>query len=261
MRIARSLWSLLPLTFAVPAGAWAQRPYNVGRDSVSQAAADLLNAGRGNEARILLQQWTRSSPSPQQRAVYRLHVGDSYLYDGMYNEATRVYGSVLSGDDAKGVDSLTSWAHRGLALAEAFNGRKTQAAAHFAEALKGPIDPRYALSDSIEMLVATGQHDAAAEALDRLEGSVSGVEGQQYVHTFRALNTVLSGHCTAALEALKKAPNADRPMPRTVRGRCASKKGETALAIALRDSVLKYPMPDPFAWPMIIVRDAARRIR
>ena len=252
---------LLLLTAVVPSSARAQRPYNVGRDSVVQAAAALLNSGRGNEARILLQTSARASTSPQLRAVYRLHVADSYLYDGQYTDAMRVYGSVLSGEDAKGVDSLTSWAHRGLGVAEAFTGRNTQAAAHLAEALSAPVDPRYALSDSIEMLVVTGQHDAAAKALDRLEQTVSGEDGQQYVHTFRALNTVLSGHCTAALEALQKAPDGDRPMPRTVRGRCFSKRGQKVQAIALRDSVLKQPMPDPFAWPMIIVRDAARKIR
>lgn len=251
----------LLLAFHAPSRSLAQRPDGAGQDPVSKAAAALLNAGRGNEARILLQQNVRSVTTPQLRALYRLRIGDTYLHDGLYADAVRVYDAVLSSDDARGVDSLTSWAHRGLGLADAFIGRRTQAAAHFAEAFKTPSDPRYALSDSIDMLVATGQYESAARALDRMEATVSDADGQQYVQSFRALNTVLSGHCTAALETLQKVPDPNRPMPRTVRGRCASKRGDKAQAMALRDSVLKQPMADPFSWRMLIVRDAARAIR
>ena len=260
---AKSAWvtGALLLALYAPSRSLAQRPDGAGQDSISKTAAGLLNSGRGNEARILLQKNVRSATAPPLRALYRLRIGDTYLHDGMYPEAIRVYDAVLSGDDARGVDSLTSWAHRGLGLAEAFAGRRTQAAAHFAEAFKTPSDPQYALSDSIDMLVATGQYDAASKALDRMEATVTDAAGQQYVQSFRALNTVLSGHCTAALETLKKVPDQNRPMPRTVRGRCASKHGQKAEALALRDSVLRQPMADPFSWRMLIVRDAARAIR
>ena len=251
----------LMLALHVPSRSLAQRPDGAGQDPVSREAAGLLNTGRGNEARILLQRNVRSATSPSLRALYRLRIGDTYLHDGLLPEAIRVYDAVLSSDDARGVDSLTSWAHRGLGLAEAFSGRRTQAATHFAEAFKTPSDPRYALSDSIDMLVATGQYDAADKALDRMEATVTDADGQQYVQSFRALNTVLSGHCTAALETLQKVPDQNRPMPRAVRGRCASKRGHKQEAMALRDSVLKQPMADPFSWRMLIVRDAARAIR
>ena len=246
----------------VASSASAQRPFARSRDSVSQAAAGLLNTGRGNEARILLQRGVRSATSPEQRAVYRLHVADSYLHDGQYAEAMRTYDAVLSGNDAKGADSLTSWAHRGMGLAEAFAGRKAQAAAHLAEAFNARNDPQYALGDSIEMFIVIGEYDAATSALDRLEASSGGgsAGGAQYVNAFRALNAVTSGHCTAALEALAKVPDQNRPVPRAVRGRCAAKRGQIAQALALRDSVLKEPMPDPFAWSMLIARDAARKI-
>ena len=263
-RLASEVFSLiggLMLAVHTPSRSLAQRPDGAGQDSISRAAAGLLNTGRGNEARILLQRNVRSAASPELRAVYRLRIGDTYLHDGMYSDAIRVYDAVLSGDDGRGVDSLTSWAHRGLGLAEAFGGRRTQAATHFAEAFKTPSDPKYALSDSIDMLVATGQYEAAAKALDRMEATVTDADGQQYVQSFRALNTVLSGHCTAALETLQKVPDQNRPMPQTVRGRCASKRGLKPQAIALRDSVLKQPMADPFSWRMLIVRDAARAIR
>jgi tetratricopeptide (TPR) repeat protein len=195
--------------------------------------------------------------------VYRLHVADSYLYDGQYAEAARIYGAVLKGVDADGVDSLTSWAHRGLALADAFEGRNAQAASHYAQALGSVRDARTALRDTIEMLIVTGQHDAAARTLDRVAQSApaNDADARQYVQAFRALNIILSGHCTAALEALATAPEQNRPIPRVVRGRCASKRGERVSALALRDSVLKEPVPDPFAWSMIIVRAAARKIR
>lgn len=228
------------------------------RDSVSAAAADLLNAGRGNEARILLQQSLRSATSPALRATYRLHVGDSYLFDGRYDDAMRTYASVLAGDDAKSNAPLTSWAHRGLGMAEAFRGRNAQAAAHLTEALSGSGNSSATLSDSIEMLMVTGQHEAAAAALGRLG---EGGTGKHDVYALRALNTVLSGHCTGALEALAQVSVQDAAVPRAVRGRCAAKRGQKAQAMALRDSVLNQPTPDPFSWTMMIARDAARKIR
>ena len=252
---------LMAIALFFPPTVAAQRPFVTSRYSITEEAGKLLNAGRGNEARILLQRSARENASPALRALYRLELGNSYLFDGMYVDARRTYDAVLAGSDAKGVDSLLSWAHRGIGMADALSGREVRGATHLGEALAFPVAPQYALADSIEMLIVTGQHDAAAKALDRLEGSNTTQGTQQYAHAFRAVNSMLAGHCTRALEELAKAPYQDRPVPRAVRGRCASKHGRTAEAAAIRDSVLKQPMPDPFAWTMIIARDAARKIR
>jgi tetratricopeptide (TPR) repeat protein len=230
------------------------------RSEISQQAAELLNAGRSNEARILLLKAMRESTTPEARAVYRLEVGDSYLWDGNYTQATRTYEEVLASDDARGVDSLTAWVHRGLALAEAFTGRTGRGASHFAQALKVPQAPNRALPDSIEALVLTGQREAAGRALDRMAASV-GAQGEQYVHAFRALNFLLSGHCTDALAELSKASDPDRPIPRAIRARCAAKHGRLPEAMAVRDSVLRQPVPNPFTSTAIIARDVARKVR
>jgi tetratricopeptide (TPR) repeat protein len=255
-----SLLLLLATLLALPWTVDAQRPFATTRDSISEAAAKLLNAGRGNEARILLQK-ARGSSSREQRVVYRLEVGNSYLYDGLYVDALRTYDAVLASGDAKGIDSLTSWAHRGMGLAEAFAGRETRGAAHLAQALASPGDSRFALGDSLEMLIITGQHDDAAKVLDRMASSRDDEVGQQYVQAFRGLNSMMAGHCTAALAEIAKAPRQDRPLPLAVRGRCAAKHGQRAESLVLRDSVLGHPTPDPFAWTMIIARDAARKIK
>ena len=229
-------------------------------DPVSVAAASRLNAGRGNEARILLQRAALQADSREMRALYRLRVGDSYLHDGQYQEAMRTYESVLSGDDAKGDARLTSWAHRGLGLADAFLGRRAQAAAHMRKAIDAYSDPKSALRDSIQMLMVSGQHDAAAKALEGLAASGKGTARGQDLAVMRALNILMSGHCTAALEELTQAQAMSGPVSQAIRGQCASKRGRRAEASALRDSVLSQPMPDPFAWDMLIARDIARRI-
>jgi hypothetical protein len=59
---------------------------------------------------------------------------------------------------------------------------------------------------------------------------------------------------------MAKAPRQDRPVPIAIRGRCAIKHGERVPAMAVRDSVLKTPVADPFAWTVLIARDAARKI-
>ena len=259
LTVHRSMLSLVVMAVFAPA-AWGQRAAGSTRDSLSELAAQLLNAGRSNEARILLLKAVRDNGTPGQRAVYRLEVGDSYLYDGLYTEATRTYNQVLASGDTRGVDSLSDWVHHSLGLVEAFNGRNTRAAGHFAAALKTRASSDAALSDSIRVLVLTSQHDAAAAALDRYGAANSSPQGQQFAYALRGLNSMLAGHCTDALAALAKAPVQDRPIPRAVRARCAAKHGELATAIAIRDSVLKQPVPDPFAWNVLVARDIARKV-
>jgi tetratricopeptide (TPR) repeat protein len=243
------------VTFFVTSAASAQRAGTTLRDSIGDAAANLLNAGRVNEARITLLRAIRASTVASDRATYRLELGDVFLFDGQYGEAERAYNAVLAGRDAVSVDSLVRWAHHGLALADAFNGRSARAATHFVEALKGPTT----LTDSIEMLVLTSQHDSALKALDRLAAQ-RGDNAKQFIQAFRGLSWMMAGHCTQALPEIAKAPNQDRPVPLAVRGRCASKHGQRIDALALRDSVMKTHVPDPFAWYVLIARDAARKI-
>jgi Tfp pilus assembly protein PilF len=226
------------------------------RDSVGGVAAGLLNNGRANEARIELMRALRASNDPAQKATYRLELGDTFLFEGKYGEAARSYNEVLAGSEAVTVDSLVRWAHHGLALIDAFNGRSARAASHYGDALKGPTS----LRDTIEMLVLTSQHDSALKAIDRLAAAQTDANAKQFIQAFRGLTWMMSGHCTQALPEIAKAPNQDRPVPLAVRGRCAIKHGQRVEALALRDSVLKAKVPDPFAWYVLIARDAARRI-
>lgn len=233
----------------------AQRAGTATRDSVGDAAAALLSQGRANEARIALLKAMRASRIPEQRATYRLELGDTYLYDGQYLEASRAYNAVLSGRDSIGVDSLVRWAHHGLALVDAFNGRPARSATHYAEALRGATS-----RDTIEMLVLTAQHDSALRAIDRYATAHRDSAARQFVHAFRSLSWMMAGHCTEALPELAKAPHQDRPVPIAIRGRCAIKHGQRVDALAMRDSVLKHQAADPFAWTVLIARDAARKI-
>jgi tetratricopeptide (TPR) repeat protein len=234
----------------------AQRAGTTMRDSIGDAAASLLNQGRANEARITLLRAMRASSSHEQQALYRLELGDTFLYEGRYQEATRAYTAVLSGRDSVRVDSLIRWAHHGMALVEAFNGRPARAASHYAEALRGPTTVR----DTIEMLVLTAQHDSALRAIDRFAASHREPSAMQFAQAFRALSWMMSGHCTEALPEIAKAPQQDRPVPIAIRGRCAIKHGQRVDALAMRDSVLKRQVTDPFAWTVLIARDAARKI-
>src|SRR4051794_27261679 len=109
---------LLVATIAV--GADAQRSGTRMRDSVGDAAADLLGEGRANEARIVLLKAMRASRSAELRATYRLELGNTFLYDGAYQDASKAYNLVLAGRDSVPIDSLVRWAHHGLALIDAF---------------------------------------------------------------------------------------------------------------------------------------------
>jgi len=242
---------------ALGSTAQAQRAGTTGRDSVGDAAAALLNEGRANEARMTLLQAMRASTAPAQLATYRLELGDTFLYEGKYQQASQAYHAVLSGREAVTVDSLMRWAHHGLALVDAFNGRLDRASAHYADALTGGATVR----DTIEMLVLTSQHDSALKALARYSAAHRDENANQFVQAFRGLSWMSAGHCTEALPEIAKAPHQDRPVPLAVRGRCASKHGQRVDALALKDSVLKAQVPDPFAWYVLIARDAARKIQ
>jgi tetratricopeptide (TPR) repeat protein len=239
------------------APARAQRAGTTMRDSVGDAAAALLTQGRANEARIALLRAMRAGTTAELRATYRLELGDTFLYEGNYQDASRAYNAVVSGQDSVRVDSLVRWAHHGLALIDAFNGRSARAATHYAEALKGPTTIR----DTIEMLVLTAQHDSALKAIDRFAAAHRDSSALQFTQAFRGLSWMMAGHCTEALPEIAKAPHQDRPVPIAVRGRCAIKHGQRVDAMAIRDSVLKQQVKDPFAWTVLIARDAARKIQ
>lgn len=252
----RSMAIAIIAAAAMTSPAAAQRAGTTMRDSIGDAAAALLRDGRANEARITLLGAMRASTSHEAKALYRLELADTFLYEGRYGEASRAYTAVLSGKDSVHVDSLIRWAHHGLALVDAFNGRPARAATHYAAALRGPTTIR----DTIEMLVLTSQHDSALRAIDRFAATHKEPSAVQFAQAFRALSWMMSGHCTEALPAIAKAPQQDRPVPIAIRGRCAIKHGQRVDALAMRDSVLKYQVADPFAWTVFIARDAARKI-
>jgi len=250
----------LSLIAVITTPAPAQRGPRAGtttRDSVGNVAVGLINEGRTNEARIALLSAMRATNSNELKATYRLELGDTFLYDGKYEDAARAYNLVLAGRDSVAVDSLIRWAHHGLALIDAFDGRPARAASHYAQALRGK-----SLADTIEMLVLTAQHDSALKAIDRFAASrgESGAGAMQFVQSYRALSWMLAGHCTEALPEIAKAPQQDRPVPIAIRGRCAMKHGQRIPGLAMRDSVLKAQATDPFAWTVLIARDAARKI-
>jgi len=235
----------------------AQRAGTTHRDSVGNAAAALLNQGRANEARIGLMSALRATQSPEEQAVYRLEIANTLLFEGKYGDAARAYNEVVARQDTVPVDSLIRWAHHGLALVDAFNGRSARAAAHYANALRG----HSTLADTIEMLVLTLQHDSALKAMDRFVASRPAGSPSQFVQGYRGLSWLNAGHCTEALPEIAKAPQQERPLIIAIRGRCASKHGQRVDAFAMRDSVLKQSVPDPFAWTVLIARDAARKIQ
>lgn len=253
--ISRGLIVTATLSLAV-VSANAQRAGTTKRDSVGDAAATFLNQGRANEARIALLRALRASRSREDMAVYRLEIADTFLYEGKYTEAARAYTDVLAHEDSVPVDSLIRWAHHGLALVDAFNGRSDRAARHYADALRG----HSTLADTIEMLVLTLQHDSALKAMDRYVASRQAGSVSQFVQGYRGLSWMSTGHCTQALPEVAKAPQQNRPLLIAIRGRCASKHGQRVDALAMRDSVLKGTVNDPFAWTVLIARDAARKI-
>jgi Tfp pilus assembly protein PilF len=236
--------------------AQAQRAGTTNPDSIGNAAATLLNQGRVNEARMTLLEAMRATTEPARVAAYRLELGNTFLFNGDYQPATQAYNAVLSGPYAVGIDSLRRWAHHGLALINAVNGRPDRAIGHFTDALRN----RGTLADTIEMLVLTAQHDSAIRAIDRFAMTRKDENGLQFSQVYRGLSWMNAGHCTQALPAIAKAPHQDRPIPMAIRARCASKHGERVSAMAIKDSVMRQPVADPFAWSVLIARDLARKI-
>jgi tetratricopeptide (TPR) repeat protein len=247
---------IVAVALTVAPRAEAQRAGTTKRDSVGDVAAAFLNQGRANEARIALLRALRASRSTEDAAVYRLEIADTFLYEGKYGDAARAYNEVLAHEDSVPVDSLIRWAHHGLALVDAFNGRADRAAIHYANALRG----HSTLADTIEMLVLTQQNDSALKAMDRYVASRPAGTASQFIQGYRGLSWLSAGHCTEALPEIAKAPQQNRPLLIAIRGRCASKHGQRVEALAMRDSVLKASVTDPFAWTVLIARDAARKI-
>jgi len=197
----------------------------------------------------------------ERRATQRLESAQHLLFDGRYGDAATSFDMILDQPDVRGIDSLTSWASHGMALAEALNGHLTHARSLYATVLRLPAaSPVAAAADSIEAAVLTEQHGTASALLDRFADAHRSALAQQYVHSFRGLDLALAGKCTDAVAEVGRAPDADRPIPEAVRGVCAAKAGRHAEALALRDSVLTHPLADPLSWPMIVARGIALRI-
>ena len=193
------------------------------------------------------------------RATDRLQSAQRVLFDGRYADALAAFAAILESGDARGNYSLTSWAQHGMAIAAAFDGQLTRARTLYDAVLRAPA--LFPLADSIEAAVLTRRHSTATALLDRFSGSHPSALGQQYAHSFRALDLLFSGSCDAALTEVTHAPDIDRPLPQAIRGICAAKAGRHAEAVALRDSVLTHPLADPNSWPMIVARGVALKIR
>jgi hypothetical protein len=197
----------------------------------------------------------------ERRATQRLELAQRLLFDGRYADAVTSFDMILNGSDVRGIDSLTSWASHGMALAEALNGHLTRARSLYATVLRLPAASAVAAAaDSIEAAVLTERHGTASALLDRFADAHRSALAQQYVHSFRGLDLALAGRCTDAVAEVGRAPDADRPIPEAVRGVCAAKARRHAEALALRDSVLTHPRADPLSWPMIVARGIALRI-
>ena len=224
------------------------------------AAIRAIAANRTEEARAILQSASALELARDRRASYRLQAAQSFLFDGRYADAVDAYAKVLESGDARGIDTLTTWAHHGMAVAEALAGRTTRARAHYDQMLRLATPSPLAIADSIEAYVLTGRRAAANALLDQFASTHRAVLAQQYVHAFRALASFLVGNCVDATAEIHRAPDPGRPMPQAIRGACATRAGRHAEAVALRDSVLTHPLADPLSWPMIVARGVALRI-
>src|SRR5262249_31487535 len=146
-------------------------------------------------------------------------------------------------------------------VAEALSGHTAVARSLYDDMLRTAPKSPLAAADSIEAFVLSHRWAAANPLLDRFAKDHPAMLFQQYVHTFRAIEWMLTGDCDSANRELSHAPDAGRPLPQAVRGRCAARAGRQAEAIALRDSVLTHPLADPLSWPMIVARGLALRIQ
>jgi len=193
------------------------------------------------------------------RATIRLDSAQHILFDGRYADAMTAFDAILESGTARGNYSLTSWAQHGMAVSAALAGQLARARALYDELLRGPS--LFPLADSIEAAVLTGRRGATTAMLDRFGLTHPSMLGQQYTHSFRALDLALNANCNGAVDEIAQAPDAGRPLPQAIRGFCAAKAGHKAEAMMLRDSVLTQPLADHRSWPMIVARGLALRIR
>jgi hypothetical protein len=193
------------------------------------------------------------------RATVRLDSAQRILFAGRYADAMTAFDAILASGDARGNYSLIAWAQHGMAVSAALAGQRERSRALYDELLRGPS--LFPLADSIEAAVLTGRRGTAAALLDRFGETQPSTLGQQYTHSFRALDLALNANCKGAVDEISRAPDADRPLPQAIRGLCAAKAGHRAEAMMLRDSVLAQPLADHRSWPMIVARGVALRIR
>ena len=220
------------------------------------------SAARAAPARASIKNTANGEVALDRSAANRLASAQRLLFDGRYADAVTAFDVVLDRPDVRGIDTLTSWAFHGMALAEAMAGHLSHARSLYDNLLRLPAaSPIAASADSIEAAVLTQQHGAATMLLDRFAESHRSTFAQQYVHSFRGLDLALAGKCTSAVAEVSLAPDVSRPMPQAVRGLCASRARHQWEATVLRDSVLTHPLADPMSWPMVIARGVAMRIK
>lgn len=194
-------------------------------------------------------------------AANRLEDAQHLLFVGRYAQAADAFAAILESGDVRGIDTLTSWAYHGMAVAEALAGSTPRARSLYDQMLRTAPTSPLATADSIEAFVLSHRWSVANPLLDRFAKEHPGALFQQYVHSFHAVEWMLTGHCADALSELARAPDPDRPLPQAVRARCAAQSGNRAKSVALRDSVLTHPLADPMSWPMIIARGIAAQVR
>ena len=192
----------------------------------------------------------------------RLEAAQQLLFAGRYAAASAAFNDVLESGDVRGLDTLTSWAYHGMAIAEALAGNTAHARSLYDKVLRtAPSSPSFlGTADSIEAFVLSRRWSVANPILERFAKDHPAALFQQYVHSFRAVEWMLSGHCADALTELNRAIDPDRPLPQAVRAQCAASAGHHDAALALRDSVLGHPLADPLSWPMIVARGIALKI-
>jgi hypothetical protein len=232
------------------------------RVAASQATGTGTGPGGGRvvgaAVRTVLESAANGEVALDRRATKRLESAQQLLFDGRYADALAAFDAILESGDARGTEMLTSWARHGAAVSEALAGRLSHARTLYDEMLRG--SSLFPLADSIEAAVLTSRHPMANALLDRFAETNRSMLAQQYAHSFRALDLLVAGSCTAALAEIARAPDNDRPLPQAIRGSCAAKAGRHAEAAALRDSVLTHPLADPQSWPMIVARGVAFKI-
>jgi hypothetical protein len=229
------------------------------------AAAQSKDAGgpaRPQGAAVLAKNASLSSDGEvalDRRATVRLDSAQRILFNGRYADAMTAFDAILESGDARGNYSLIAWAQHGMAVSAALAGQRERSRALYDELLRGPS--LFPLADSIEAAVLTGRRGTAAALLDRFGETNPSMLGQQYTHSFRALDLALNANCNGAVDEISRAPDAGRPLPQAIRGLCAAKAGRRAEAMMLRDSVLTQPLADHRSWPMIVARGVALKIR